>query len=301
MRQYARAAMFTAAAVLGATAVWAQTDMSQVQVTATPITPQVAVLFGNGGNIGVSHGPDGTLIVDDQFAELTGRIQQAIAGLGAGEVNYLINTHWHFDHTGGNANFGNAGAMILAHDNVRRRLMAGGTVVGNVAAPAPTAALPVVTYDKGLTFHFNGDTIEVMFLGGGRTDGDSVVRWHQANVVHMGDMFMHQQGWPFVDVASGGNVEHLLNSLSQVIAMTDAETVIIPGHGPLASRSDLIAFRTMVQTGVDRVRALKDQGMTLEQALAARPVEGLRNNPNGFFSDDHFVTAVWASIDAHRG
>jgi cyclase len=301
MRHYARAAMFAATAVLGATAVWAQADMSQVQVTATPISPTVAVLFGNGGNIGVSHGADGTLIIDDQFAELTGRIQQAIAGLGAAPVNYLINTHWHFDHAGGNENFGNAGAVIVAHDNVRRRLMAGGTVVGNVTAPAPTAALPVLTYDKGLTFHFNGDTIEVMFLGGGHTDGDSVVRWHNANVVHMGDMFMHQQGWPFADVASGGNVEHLLNSISQVIAMTDATTVIIPGHGPLANRSDLIAFRTMIQTGVDRVRALKDQGMTLEQALAAKPVAGLSNNPNGFFSDDAFVTAVWASIDAHHG
>lgn len=300
MRHYARATMF-AAALLGGTAVWAQQDMSQVQVTATQIAPGVSVLFGSGGNIGVSHGADGTLIVDDQFAELTGRIQQAIADLGAGQVNYLVNTHWHFDHAGGNENFGNAGALILAHDNVRRRLMAGGTVVGNVTAPAPTAALPVVTYDKGLTFHFNGDTIEVMFLGGGHTDGDSIVRWHDANVVHMGDMFMHQSGWPFVDVDSGGNVEHLLNSLAQVIAMTDAETVIIPGHGPLATRSDLIAFRTMVQTGVDRVRALKDQGLTLEQALAAKPVEGLRNNPNGFIADDAFVTAVWASIDAHRG
>ena len=300
MRTYLRATMFAAAA-LGATAVWAQADMAAVQVTATSITPQVAVLFGNGGNIGVSHGPDGTLIVDDQFAELTGRIQQAIAGLDAEPVKYLVNTHWHFDHAGGNENFGNAGAIIVAHDNVRRRLASGGTVLGNVTASSPAAALPVLTYDKGMTFHFNGDTIDVMFLGGGHTDGDSVIRWRDANVVHMGDMFMHQSGWPFIDVDSGGNVEHLLNSLGQVIAMTDAETVIIPGHGQLATRSDMIAFRTMVQTGVDRVRALKDRGMTLEQALAAKPVEGLRNIPNGFIADDAFVTAVWASIDAHRG
>lgn len=300
MRRHARLGLFVAAASI-ATAVWAQADMSQVQVTATSISPQVAVLFGNGGNIGVSHGPDGTLIVDDQFAELTGRIQQTLSNLGAQPVKYLVNTHWHFDHAGGNENFGNAGAQIVAHDNVRRRLASGGTVIGNVSAPAPAVALPVMTYDKGMTFHFNGDTIDLMFLGGGHTDGDSVVRWRQANVVHMGDMFMHQAGWPFIDVDSGGNVEHLLNSLGQVIAMTDAETVIIPGHGPLATRSDLIAFRTMVQTGVERVRTLRDQGMTLEQALAARPVAGLRNNPDGFIADDAFVTAVWTSLDAHRG
>jgi glyoxylase-like metal-dependent hydrolase (beta-lactamase superfamily II) len=300
MRHYARIALFIGAAMC-ATAVVAQQDMAQVQITATPITPSVATLFGNGGNIGVSHGPDGTLIVDDQFAPLTGKIQQAITDLGGQPVKYLVNTHWHFDHAGGNENFGNAGAIILAQDNVRRRLAAGGTVVGNVTPPAPAAALPVITYSQGLSFHFNGDTIDVMFLGGGHTDGDSVVRWRQANVVHMGDMFMHQSGWPFVDVDSGGNVEHLLNSLGQVIGMTDAQTVIIPGHGPLATRSDLIAFRTMVQTGVDRVKALRASGKTLEQALAERPVAGLSNNPQGFINDDAFVTAVWASLDAHRG
>jgi cyclase len=300
MRSIARLMLFGAAAVC-ATTVVAQQDMSQVQITATPITDDVAVLFGNGGNIGVSHGPDGTLIIDDQFAPLTGKIQQAIADLGGQPVKYLVNTHWHFDHAGGNENFGNAGAIIVAQDNVRRRLASGGTVLGNVTPAAPAAALPVVTYGQGMTFHFNGDTIDLMFLGGGHTDGDTVVRWRDANVVHMGDMFMHQAGWPFIDVDSGGNVEHLLNSLGQVIAMTDARTVIIPGHGPLATRSDLIAFRTMVATGVDRVKALRASGKTLQEALAAKPVEGLRNNPNGFIADDAFVTAVWASLDAHRG
>ncbi len=299
MRKIARVALFAGAA-LGATAVWAQADMSEVEITTVEIKPGVAVLFGNGGNIGVSHGPDGTMLVDDQFAELSGKIQQAVADLGATPTRFLVNTHYHFDHAGGNENFGNAGATIVAHDNVRRRLAEGATVMGNVSPPAPESALPVVTYDKGLTFHLNGDVIDVMFLGGGHTDGDSVIRWRNANVVHMGDMFMHNAGWPFIDVDSGGNVEHLLNSLGQVIAMTDPETVIIPGHGQIATRSDLMAFRAMIENGVSRVKGLKDAGATLEEAVAAKPVEGLRNNQNGFIADDDFVRAVWASLDAHR-
>src|SRR5690606_32187001 len=134
-----------------------QQDMSQVQIRAVQIKPGVAVLYGNGGNIGVSYGADGTVLVDDQFAPLTEKIQAAVEGLGASPTKFLINTHWHFDHTGGNENFGKAGAVIMAHENVRVRLVAGGTVIGNVTPPAPPAALPVVTYGDGVTFHLNGD------------------------------------------------------------------------------------------------------------------------------------------------
>lgn len=276
----------------------AQQDMSEVEIRAVPIKPGVAVLYGNGGNIGVSYGADGTILVDDQFAPLTEKIQAAVAGLGASPTRFLINTHWHFDHAGGNENFGKAGALIFAHDNVRLRLAAGGTVMGNTTAPAPPEALPVVTYGEGVTFHVNGDEVEALFVGGGHTDGDSVIFWRKANVVHMGDMFMRGVGFPFIDIASGGNVEHLLNSLARVIAMTDDETVIIPGHGELATRSDLIAFRAMVATAVDRVKALKDAGRTLDQARAAKPLEGVRN-ADGLISDDQFVEAIWASLEAH--
>jgi glyoxylase-like metal-dependent hydrolase (beta-lactamase superfamily II) len=276
----------------------AQEDMSEVEIRAVQIKPGVAVLFGNGGNIGVSHGEDGTILVDDQFAPLTEKIQAAVAGLGASPTKFLVNTHWHFDHAGGNENFGKAGALIFAHDNVRVRLAEGGTVVGNVTPPAPPAALPVVTYDDGLTFHVNGDSIDAKFLGGGHTDGDSVIVWKQANVVHTGDLFMHRSGFPFIDLSSGGNVEHLLNSLAGIIAMIDDETVIIPGHGELATRSDLIAFRTMVATAVERVKALKDVGRTLDQAKTAKPLDGLRN-ANGFISDDQFVESIWGSLEAH--
>ena len=290
-----------AAAILAAVScapLAAQQDMSNVQIRAVEIRPGVAVLFGNGGNIGVSYGEDGTILVDDQFAPLTAKIQAAVAGLGATPTRFLINTHWHFDHAGGNENFGKAGALIFAHDNVRVRLAAGGSVIGNETPPAPPEALPVVTYGEGVTFHVNGDEVEALFVGGGHTDGDSVILWRKANVVHMGDMFMNGLGFPFIDISSGGNVEHLLNSLARVIAMTDDETVIIPGHGELATRSDLIAYRTMVATAVDRVKALKGAGRSLDQAKAAKPLEGVRN-AQGFISDDQFVEAIWASLDAH--
>ena len=297
-----RALVFASAVALslaGAAVAQQQPDWNAIQVTAQPIKPGVAMLLGNGGNIGVSYGEDGTFIVDDQFAPLTQKIQAAIAGLGASPVKFLVNTHWHFDHAGGNENFGEAGALIVAQENVRVRLAAGGTVLGNNTPPAPRAALPVVTYDHGLTFHLNGDTIDVIHTGGGHTDGDSVVYWRKANVLHTGDMMMNRSGFPFVDLNSGGNVQHLIGSIDQMIAMTDADTVVIPGHGALATRADLIAWRGMIATAVERVQALKAAGRTLEQARAAKPLAGLSNAPNGFISDDAFVEAIWGSLEAH--
>ncbi|HYD24323.1 MAG TPA: MBL fold metallo-hydrolase [Croceibacterium sp.] len=288
-----------ALSLAGAAIAQQQPNWDAIQVTATEIRPGVAVLFGNGGNIGVSYGEDGTFIVDDQFAPLAPKVQAAIAGLGASPVKYLVNTHWHFDHAGGNEPFGEAGAIIVAQTRVRDRLAAGGTVAGNTSPPAAKAALPVLTYDHGMTFHMNGDTIDLIHTGGGHTDGDTAVYWRKANVLHTGDMMMKGAGFPFVDLSSGGNVEHLLVSLDQLIAMTNAETVIIPGHGPLATRAELIAWRGMIATAVERVATLKTAGRTLEQAKAAKPVAGLADTTNAFFPEDQFVEAIWASLEAH--
>jgi len=299
--RHLRIGLFASAVALSlaAGALAQQPDWNAIQVTAQPIRPGVAVLFGNGGNIGVSYGEDGTLIVDDQFAPLAGKIQAAIAGLGASPTRFLVNTHWHFDHAGGNENFGNAGTIIFAQDRVRTRLAAGGTVAGNTSPPAPKAALPVITYASGMTFHLNGDTIDVIHTGGGHTDGDSVIYWRNANVLHTGDMMMKDAGFPFVDLSSGGNVEHLIVSLDQLIAMTNADTVIIPGHGPLATRADLIAWRGMIATAVERVSALKRAGRTLEQTKAAKPLDGLNADQNTFFPPENFVESIWGSLEAH--
>lgn len=288
-----------AVSLAGAAIAQQQPDWNAIQVEAHPIKPGLAMLTGNGGNIAVSYGGDGTLIVDDQFAPLSAKIQAAIAGLGASPVKYLVNTHWHFDHAGGNEPFGQAGAIIVAQTRVRDRLAAGGTVAGNTTPPAPKAALPVVTYDHAMSFHLNGDTIDLLHTGGGHTDGDTAIYWRNANVLHTGDMMMKGAGFPFVDVSSGGNVRHLLVSLDQMIAMTNAETAIIPGHGPLANRADLIAWRGMIATAVERVAALKNAGRTLDQAKAAKPLEGLTDTRTSFFPPEDFVTSIWGSLDAH--
>lgn len=292
-------AITAAVLLIGSSQAAAQSAPEDTEIRAVEIRPGVAVLFGFGGNIGVSYGPDGTVLIDDQVANLTPKIQAAVGNLGAAPARFVVNTHWHWDHAMGNENFGKAGATIVAHDNVRPRLIKGGTVTGITAEPAPAIALPVVTYDHGMTLHVNGDTLDIRFLGGGHTDGDSVVFWRDANVVHMGDLFMHNLGWPFIDIESGGNVEHHLATLAQVISQVDDSAVIIPGHGELATRSDLIAFRTMVATAVERIKALKDAGETLEAATAARPLAGLANAEGGFITDDQFVEAVWHSLDAH--
>ena len=294
-----RLAAFTlASAIALAAPASAQRNFDNVEVTSEEIAPGVAVLFGAGGNIGVSHGEDATVIIDDQFAPLSGKIEAAIAGLGASPVKYVVNTHWHFDHTGGNEHFGKTGATIFAHDNVRVRMAEGGVAAGNETPPAAKEALPVVTYGQGMRFHINGDTINLMFLGGGHTDGDSVVIWEEKNVVHMGDLYFKINGYPFIDTNSGGNVYNAMQSLDLVIAMIDDETKVIPGHGPMSDKSELVAYRAMIGEAVSRVEALNEQGMTLEEAVAAKPLDGIDRGEGGFISADAFVGAIWRSIEA---
>lgn len=271
----------------------AQRDLRNAQVTSEEIAPGVAVLFGAGGNIGVSHGEDATLIIDDQFAPLSAKIEAAIAGLGASPVRYVVNTHWHGDHTGGNEHFGKTGATILAHDLVRVR-MADPSLSGRGGDPAAREALPVVTYAQGVKLNLNDDTLNVMFLGGGHTDGDSVVFWEKANVVHMGDLYFKIPGFPFVDIRSGGSIYNMMRSLDLVIAMTDAQTKIIPGHGAMSNKAELVAYRAMIGEAVSRVEALREDGKTLEEAVAAKPLADMGRN-EGFIRDDAFVTAIWSS------
>jgi glyoxylase-like metal-dependent hydrolase (beta-lactamase superfamily II) len=290
------AATFASLALLClGTSASAQRDFDAVEIKAEQVAPGIAVLFGAGGNIGVSHGEDGTILIDDQFAPLTAKIEAAIAALGAAPVRFLINTHYHYDHTGGNENFGKKGALIFAQENVRVRLKAG-TEGENAIPPAPEEALPVVTYGQGLRLHLNGDTVDVMFLGGGHTDGDSVIFWREDNVVHMGDLYFNIPGYPFVDVSSGGSVLNAMNSLDAVIRMIDDGTKIIPGHGPMSTKAELVAYRAMIGGAVARVQALKAEGKTLDGVIAAQPLAGF-NRGEGFISADGFVTAIWKSLE----
>ena len=273
----------------------AQRDFSEVEITAEEVAPGIAVLFGSGGNIGVSYGEDGTILIDDQYAPLTPKIEAAVAALGASPVSLLINTHYHGDHTGGNENFGKKGALIFAQHNVRTRIRNRKDEQGNPIVPAHEA-LPVVTYEQGVTFHRNGDTIDVMFVGGGHTDGDSVVFWREDNVVHMGDLYFNIGGYPFVDTNGGGSVFDKMNSLDTIIRLIDGETKVIPGRGPMSNEAELVAYRAMDGQAVDLVRALRDAGNTLEQAKAAEPLASF-DRGEGFIDADGFVTAIWNSMD----
>jgi cyclase len=271
-------------------------DMSKVEIKAQQLAPGVAVLFGAGGNIGVSYGEDGTILVDDQFAPLTPKIQAAVAGLGATPVKFLINTHWHFDHSGGNENLGKAGAIIMAHDNVRIRMAAGATVAGNVVPPAAKAALPLITYADGVKLHLNGEEVRVIHVDPAHTDGDSIIHWTKSNVIHMGDTFMLQISFPFVDVGSGGNARGFVAAADKVLAIADDQTKIIPGHGAVATKADLQNHRNMIATVIAKVEAGIKAGKTLEQIKASKPGDGFGVKADGFISQDAFVTTVYNQV-----
>ena len=292
-----RTATFAFAAATLASSAGAQQNFDDVQIETHPISDSVAVLFGRGGNIAVAHGTDATLIIDDQYAPLSTKIEMAVADLGAAPVKYVVNTHWHGDHTGGNENFGNTGATIFAHDNVRVRLSEPQQRGDRAIGPSPRAALPVVTFPQGLQFHLNGDTINIMYFGGGHTDGDSVVFWDEDNIVHMGDLYFNIKSFPFIDTASGGNVYNALQSLDVVIAMIDDATQVIPGHGTMSNKVELIEFRAMMGEAVGRVEAFRADGKSLEEAVAAKPLADF-DREGGFISGDAFVTAIWNSASA---
>ncbi len=294
--------MFTRGLLVAATALTlaapgqAQQDFSKVEVKAENLAPGVSVLFGAGGNIGVSHGEDGTVLIDDQFAPLTPKIQAAVAALGASPVKFLINTHWHGDHSGGNENFGKAGAVIMAHDNVRVRMATDQkTPFGEVKA-SPKVALPVITYAEGLKLHLNGEEVRVISVPPAHTDGDSVVHWTKSNVIHMGDLFFHKMSYPFVDRSSGGDVRGVIAAADKVLAMANDQTKIIPGHGAVASKADLQAYRDMLVAIVGKVEAAVKAGKSLEEVKAMKPADGFGVNPSGFITADRFVEMVYGTF-----
>ncbi|VWX58529.1 MBL fold metallo-hydrolase [Sphingorhabdus sp. 109] len=275
-----------------------ETDrFATVEIKAEPLAEGVAVLYGAGGNIGISYGPDGTVLIDDQFAPLTPKIQAAIAELGAEPVTYLINTHWHGDHSGGNENFGKAGALIMAHDHVRERML-GIQKSGRGNDPAsPVEALPTVTYHDGLKLHLNGDEVRVMHMKHGHTDGDSVIFWKKANVLHMGDLFFNKMSLPFIDLNSGGNVRGVLAAAEKVLGMVDDDSKIIPGHGPMATKADLVEYRDMLKTVIGAVEKAQAEGKSLNAVQAMKPAARWDINPDAFIKGDAFVEAVYKSLE----
>jgi len=262
----------------------AQDQFADVTIETIPVAGNISMLVGQGGNIGVSAGEDGILIVDDQYAPLAGRIREALAELGTDTPKFLLNTHFHGDHTGGNADFGME-SLIVAHENVRVRLASG---------DAPAQALPVVTYDDDITIHFNGEDITLIHMPAGHTDTDSVVLFEDSGVIHMGDHFFNG-GFPFVDLGSGGTVQGYLSNLEKILSWIDDDTRVIPGYGALASKADLLEFYNVVRDTSVAIRIKKSQRMSKDEIVAEGLDPSLESWGQGFISEQRWIETVFDS------
>jgi glyoxylase-like metal-dependent hydrolase (beta-lactamase superfamily II) len=272
----------------------AQQDFSTVTIKAIKVSGNVYMLEGSGGNIGVSIGADGILIVDDQFAPLADKIKAAFKSLGEGKLKFVLNTHWHADHTGGNEVFGPE-APIIAHDNVRKRLATEqkSEFFKHTTPPSPKEALPVITFGHSVTVHFNGEEIRAIHFPNGHTDGDSIIFFTNSNVVHMGDDFFSNR-FPFVDLESGGSVEGLIKNIADVIPKLPADVKIIPGHGPISTLDDLRRYHQMLITTTELVRQKMAAGKTVDQIKSEGLPAEWKDWGTGFIK-----TEVWLDI-IHR-
>ena len=284
--------------VLAGVAVAQEPDWSKVEVKVVPVAGGVSMLFGQGGNIGVTSGKDGIFLIDDQFEPLLPKIRAAVKTLGDGPIRFVVNTHFHGDHTGSNAKLYESGAVIIAQENVRKRLGME-RINPNTkerTPPKPPEAWPLVTYASGVNLYLNGDELEVIHMARAHTDGDSVIRFKKANVVHMGDTFFNGI-YPFIDVDAGGSIDGIIAAADKVLAMVDDKTKIIPGHGALGTKADLQTYRNVMAGIRDRVKALIAQGKTLDQIVAAKPsAQWDATWGKGFLGPDVFLSFVHRSL-----
>ena len=285
--------------MLAAAAASAQQDFSRVEVKATHVAGNVWMLKGSGGNIGVTVGDDGVAIIDDQFAPLAPKIKAAISGISKKPVKFVINTHWHLDHRGGNAAFADT-ATIFAHENVRKRMQTGGTGFGMVTEPAEPAALPVVTFEQGLSLWWNGEEIRAIHVNPGHTDGDSVVWFMKSNVVHMGDDFL-TVGFPIIDTSSGGSVTGLVKALDSIIPQLPKDAKIIPGHGDVSTVEDLKKWRAAVDEMIGIVRKGLAAHKSIEQLQKEHVLAAWEPTLGGkakFISAEDFIATIAHDLGA---
>ena len=273
-------------------------DFTDVGLKTIHVSGNIYMLEGihgfAGGNIGVSIGDDGILIVDDQFSEMNEKIRAALARLKPGQPRFVLNTHWHGDHTGGNTDF-STHATIIAHHNVRKRLMHEQTNALATTPARPKQAWPVITFDESLTLHFNNETIKVLHLPNGHTDGDSIIYFTESNVVHMGDHYFAGM-FPFVDIATGGNVLSFTDNVKRTIDSVPDDVKIIPGHGPLSNKEELVIYHKMLHDSIQYVKQNVDKGMALEEILEIGLPEHLKSWETGFIEADKWLTFIYQSI-----
>ena len=277
-------------------------DFENATVTTVPVADGIYMLMGQGGNIGVSAGADGVLLIDDQWAPMNEKILAAIAAISQQPVKMVLNTHWHRDHTGGNELLASAGALIIAHDNVRKRMSSThfSSLFKSESPPSPPAALPVVTFDKSVTLHINGKTLNVQHMPPAHTDGDSIVWFREANVVHLGDTFFNGF-YPFIDVDSGGSLHGMIAAVDGVLPRIDAATRIMPGHGPLAKRDDLVVYRDMLKTIAERIGNGMNEGRSKQQIIDSKPsAEFDVEWGDGFIKPDQWIGLVYESMAAEK-
>jgi cyclase len=286
-----------------------ETDFSKVQITVTKVSGNIYMLEGEGGNIGASIGEDGIVIVDDQFAPLAEKIQASLKSLGITDkpVRFVINTHYHGDHTGGNAPFSNAGSTVIAQDNVRKRMASGGTGGNGPGGsvhfdykPAEKAALPIITFEHDMTVHLNGEDIRALHFPAGHTDGDSIIFFPKNNVVHMGDDFV-RYGFPFIDVSSGGSVQGMIAAMEKATAQLPADVKVIPGHGAISNLDDVREFTKMLkETSAVVEKALKKH-KTLEQMKREKILEPWKKWSGDFVNTDAFIETLYNSLTGTKG
>jgi len=280
-------------------------DFSKVQIKATKVSGNVYMLEGSGGNIGASVGDDGIVIVDDQFAPLADKIREALKNLGVTDkpVRFVINTHFHGDHTGGNLPFSST-STIIAQDNVRKRLESGGRG-GNGATirfdnpPAPKGALPVITFGHDVTVHLNGEDIRALHVPSGHTDGDAIIFFPKANVVHLGDDFV-RYGFPFIDIDSGGSVQGMIAGLEKVIASLPADVKVIPGHGAISNLDDVREYIKMLKDTSAAVQKAIQQGESLDQMKKDQILAPWQKYSGNFISADVFTDTLYNSLTGHK-
>ena len=276
----------------------AQQDFSRVNVTVVPVVPGVYMLQGAGGNIGLSVGRDDAFVIDDQYAPLTPKVRAAIATVTQKPVRFVVNTHWHGDHTGGNESMASSGSIIVAHDNVRKRMSAQQfqAAFGDTVPPSPVGALPVITFSDTISFFVNGDTLRASHVRNAHTDGDAIIVFRAANVVHMGDVFF-KDTYPFIDASTGGSLAGTIAAVNGVLATINADTKIIPGHGALAGRDDLVRYRDMLVEVRRRLTRLAARRLTVQQVVAAKPLADLDAVwGKGFMKPEQFLTIVYTSL-----
>lgn len=287
--------VFLSSALIGLFAAAATAQQSETEFTysKTPVKGAITMLHGAGGNIGVLQGEEGLLVIDDGFARNSDALTTALASFGA-KAQFVLNTHWHGDHTGANAALG--AATIMAHENVRVRLAKGATFGSRVIEPAAPEALPDITYTEGTNLYFAGQTVSAVHLPNGHTDGDTIVFFSPANVVHMGDM-MFAGRFPFIDPGSGGSVDGYIKNVGAIIEKIDSDTIVIPGHGDITDLKGLMTFHGMMKETRAAVAEMKANGKSLEQAQEAGLDEKWQDWSWGFIDEKRWIAILWNGIN----